>query len=105
MSIRPPQCELFQMSVIGWRTPYTYLKINIFFKFLFILHSEIIERSIRSEMNQGECRKPHLPLDNPDIMKFYEPVEKIKCGSELDWVMCEVCTYMLINTLVLVYKL
>lgn len=69
---------------------YTHIKINIYFKLLFILHSEIIERSIRSEMNQGECRKPHLPVDNPDIMKFYEPVDKIKCGSERDWVMCEV---------------
>ncbi|XP_034484928.1 uncharacterized protein LOC117789874 [Drosophila innubila] len=49
----------------------------------------IMERSIRSAMNQGECRQPHLPLDNPDIMKFYEPVNKINCGSEMDWVMCE----------------
>lgn len=42
-------------------------------------------------MNHGECRQPLLPLNNPDIMKFYEPVEKINCGSELDWVMCEAC--------------
>ncbi|EDW80949.1 uncharacterized protein Dwil_GK11802 [Drosophila willistoni] len=50
---------------------------------------EIMERSIKSAMNQGECRHPHLPLDNPDIMKFYKPVEKIACGEGLDWVMCE----------------
>ncbi|XP_034112705.2 uncharacterized protein LOC117573538 isoform X1 [Drosophila albomicans] len=49
----------------------------------------IMERSIRSAMNQGECRQPHLPLDNPDIMKFYKPVNKIKCEAEVDWVMCE----------------
>ncbi|KAH8332700.1 hypothetical protein KR074_009232, partial [Drosophila pseudoananassae] len=50
---------------------------------------EIIERSIRSVINQGDCRHPHLPLDNPDIMKFYKPVERINCGEGLDWVMCE----------------
>ncbi|EDW67207.1 uncharacterized protein [Drosophila virilis] len=50
---------------------------------------EIIERSIRSAMNQGECRQPHLPVDSPDIMKFYKPVDKINCGSRPDWVMCE----------------
>lgn len=55
-------------------------------------------------MNQGECRQPSLPLDNPDIMKFYESVEKINCGSELDWVMCEVCTYMLINIVIIILK-
>ncbi|KAH8375052.1 hypothetical protein KR200_011679 [Drosophila serrata] len=50
---------------------------------------DIIERSIRSVMNQGQCRHPHLPLDNPDIMRFYKPVERINCGEGLDWVMCE----------------
>ncbi|EDW15152.1 uncharacterized protein LOC6573625 [Drosophila mojavensis] len=50
---------------------------------------QIIERSIRSVMNQGECRQPHLPLDNPDIMKFYKPIDKINCGTSPDWVMCE----------------
>ncbi|XP_016985417.1 uncharacterized protein LOC108048954 [Drosophila rhopaloa] len=50
---------------------------------------EIIERSIRSLMNQGVCRHPHLPLDNPDIMKFYKPVERINCGEGMDWVICE----------------
>ncbi|XP_022209974.1 uncharacterized protein LOC111065853 [Drosophila obscura] len=66
---------------------------------LYVLHEErdvdknvkieIIERSIRSAMNQGECRHPHLPVDNPDIMQFYKPVGKIQCGDGLDWVMCE----------------
>ncbi|XP_030372616.1 uncharacterized protein LOC115622717 isoform X2 [Scaptodrosophila lebanonensis] len=50
---------------------------------------KIIERSIRSPMNQGECRRPHLALDNPDIMKFYKQVAKINCGDGLDWIMCE----------------
>nr|AAL13984.1 SD01790p [Drosophila melanogaster] len=53
------------------------------------LKIEIIERSIRSAVNRGECRHPHLPLDNPDIMKFYKPVERINCGEGMDWVMCE----------------
>lgn len=50
---------------------------------------DLIEQSIRSEMNQGECRLPQLPLDTPEIMKFYESVGKINCGSEPDWVTCE----------------
>ncbi|XP_001359906.2 uncharacterized protein [Drosophila pseudoobscura] len=50
---------------------------------------EIIERSIRAAMNQGECRHPYLDVDNPDIMQFYKPVGKVHCGDGLDWVMCE----------------
>ncbi|KAH8294935.1 hypothetical protein KR018_004463 [Drosophila ironensis] len=50
---------------------------------------ETMERSIRSAVNRGECRHPHLPLDNPDIMAFYKPVEKINCGDGFDWVTCE----------------
>ncbi|KAH8369372.1 hypothetical protein KR009_009219 [Drosophila setifemur] len=50
---------------------------------------DIIERSIRSVVNQGECRHPHLPLDSTDIMKFYKPQGRIYCGEGLDWVMCE----------------
>ncbi|XP_017480222.1 PREDICTED: uncharacterized protein LOC108369597 isoform X2 [Rhagoletis zephyria] len=50
----------------------------------------IIERSIRSPMNRGECRLPQLPLDDPEVMKYYHPVEKINCGNILDdWVTCE----------------
>ena len=50
-----------------------------------------MEESIGSPINQGACRIPDLPIDNPDIMKFYKPVDKIDCGSSLeDWVTCEV---------------
>ncbi|XP_053961211.1 uncharacterized protein LOC128865167 [Anastrepha ludens] len=50
----------------------------------------IIERSIRSPMNRGECRLPQLPVDDPEVMKYYHPVEKINCGNILDdWVTCE----------------
>ncbi|XP_075146470.1 uncharacterized protein LOC142220931 [Haematobia irritans] len=50
----------------------------------------IMERSIRSVANQGECRMPDLPLDNPEIMKFYKKVNKVDCGKATDdWVMCE----------------
>lgn len=41
-------------------------------------------------MNQSECRMPNLPVNNPEIMKFYHHVEPINCGDPLDdWVMCE----------------
>ncbi|XP_037947847.1 uncharacterized protein LOC119679522 [Teleopsis dalmanni] len=50
----------------------------------------IIERSVGSLINQVVCRHPHLPIDNPDIIKFYHDVEHINCGNPLDdWVMCE----------------
>ncbi|XP_067648400.1 uncharacterized protein [Eurosta solidaginis] len=50
----------------------------------------IIERSIRSPMNRGECHLPELALDDPDVMKYYHQVEKIQCGNPLDdWVTCE----------------
>ncbi|KAI9580308.1 hypothetical protein GQX74_000301 [Glossina fuscipes] len=43
-----------------------------------------VERSIRSVMNQSECRMPNLPVNNPEIMKFYHHVEPINCGDPLD---------------------
>lgn len=50
-----------------------------------------MERSIRSVMNQVECRMPELPIDNPELMKFFHAVDKIDCGNPNDdWVMCEV---------------
>lgn len=52
---------------------------------------QIMERSIRSVMNQVECRMPELPIDNPELMKFFHAVDKIDCGNPNDdWVMCEV---------------
>ncbi|XP_037813807.1 uncharacterized protein LOC119604954 [Lucilia sericata] len=51
---------------------------------------QIMERSIRSIMNQVECRLPELPIDNPELMKFFHSVDKIDCGNPNDdWVMCE----------------
>lgn len=42
-------------------------------------------------MNQVECRLPELPIDNPELAKFFHSVDKIDCGNPLeDWVMCEV---------------
>ncbi|XP_020717580.1 uncharacterized protein LOC101462680 isoform X2 [Ceratitis capitata] len=50
----------------------------------------IMERSIRSPMNRGECHLPQLPMDDPEVMKYYHTVEKVQCGNILDdWVTCE----------------
>lgn len=50
-----------------------------------------MERAIRSPMNRGECRLPPLPLDDPEVMKYYHPTDKIQCGNvQDDWVTCEV---------------
>ncbi|XP_055903067.1 uncharacterized protein LOC129939183 [Eupeodes corollae] len=49
-----------------------------------------MEESIKSPMNQGECKIPDLPIDNPEIMAFYKETQKIDCGDSLDdWVTCE----------------
>lgn len=65
------------------------------FNFCFFLHSAIMERSIRSVVNMGECLMPELPIDNPEIMKFYRKVDKVDCGRTTDdWVMCEVRNYV-----------
>lgn len=48
-----------------------------------------MEKSVDSELNQGECQLPNLPVGYPEIMKFYKPVERINCGSGLDWIGCE----------------
>ncbi|XP_017845293.1 uncharacterized protein LOC108601853 isoform X2 [Drosophila busckii] len=49
----------------------------------------LIERSIDSPMNQAECKMPDLPVNNPEIMKFYKPADKLSCGDESAWVTCE----------------
>ncbi|XP_011197023.1 uncharacterized protein Lly_3 [Zeugodacus cucurbitae] len=50
----------------------------------------IIERSIRSPMNRGECHLPQLPLNDSEVMKYYHTVDKIQCGNaQDDWVTCE----------------
>lgn len=53
----------------------------------------MIERSIQSLANQGVCKIPKLPVNSPEIAKFYlKKEEPIDCGStEEDWVTCEVC--------------
>lgn len=59
--------------------------------YLIFIYSQIMERSIRSVMNQAECRLPELPIDNPEITKFFHHVDKIDCGNPNDdWVTCEV---------------
>lgn len=55
------------------------------------IHRELIKRSIKSDANTGVCSIPDLPLYNPEIMQFYEKVDKLDCGNpDDDWVTCKV---------------
>lgn len=48
----------------------------------------LIEENIRSFMNQGKCRVPNIPYDEPEMMKFIKDEEPIDCGNSEDWVLC-----------------
>ncbi|CAD7092544.1 unnamed protein product [Hermetia illucens] len=56
----------------------------------------VIEESIRSNQNYGTCKIPKLPIDNPEIMKFYKKDPIIDCGTkEDDWVYCKKSTCLI----------
>lgn len=41
-------------------------------------------------MNQGKCKVPTIPYDSPEMMKFMKDEEPIDCGTDEDWVACNV---------------
>lgn len=54
-----------------------------------------IEKAIRSDDNHGVCEIPYVPVNNPDIMKFYNENPTLDCGRrDGGWVFCvrSLCT-------------
>lgn len=56
--------------------------------------SILIEESIYSFANQGKCKIPAIPHDDPNMMKFIKNEPPIECGNDEDWVSCvlSMCT-------------